>query len=147
MAEPKSAAATHENFARDHEVVGSSDRSFGLTFAAFLALIGLWPLVRGAPMRIWSLGLSAVFLALALGRPALLAPLNRIWLRIGLAMHRVVNPLVLGAMFYGVITPIGLAMRWAGRDALRTRRDPGARSYWIERRPPGPAPETMSNQF
>src|SRR5262252_8095184 len=110
MAEPKSAAATHENFARDHEVVGSSDRSFGLTFAAFLALIGLWPLVRGAPMRIWALGLSAVFLALALGRPGLLAPLNRIWLRIGLAMHRVVNPLVLGAMFYGVITPFGLAM-------------------------------------
>ena len=147
MARARAAEAIHENLARDQEVVGSSDRSLGLTFAAFFALMALWPLVRGAPARVWPLGVAAVFLALALGRPALLAPLNRIWLRIGLAMHRVVNPLVLGAMFYGVITPIGLAMRWAGRDVLRTRRDPAARSYWIERRPPGPAPETMSNQF
>jgi hypothetical protein len=73
--------------------------------------------------------------------------LDRLWLRVGLVLHRVVNPLVLGVMFYGVITPFGLAMRWAGRDPLRKRFDPLAQSYWIERRPPGPAPETMSNQF
>jgi hypothetical protein len=83
----------------------------------------------------------------AVVRPGLLAPLNRLWLRVGLLLQRVVNPVVMGAMFYGVITPFGLAMRAAGWDPLRKRFDPLAQSYWIERRPPGPPPDTMSNQF
>jgi len=143
----KPTSGTHENVARDQEVTASSDRSFGFTFAGFFLLVGLWPLTRGGPVRAWAFVVSAIFLMAALVRPGLLAPLDRLWLRVGLVLHRVVNPLVLGVMFYGVITPFGLAMRWAGRDPLRKRFDPLAQSYWIERRPPGPAPETMSNQF
>ena len=143
----KPTSGTHENVARDQEVTASSDRSFGFTFAGFFLLVGLWPLARGGPVRAWAFVVSAIFLMAALVRPGLLAPLARLWLRVGLVLHRVVNPLVLGVMFYGVITPFGLAMRGAGRDPLRKRFDPLAQSYWIERRPPGPAPETMSNQF
>lgn len=143
----KPAGAIHENLARDEEVRGSSDRSFGFTFAGFFLLLGLWPIVRGAPARTWAVAVGVIFLAAALGRPGLLGPPNRLWLRVGLLLHRVVNPLVMGVMFYGVITPIGLVMRRSGRDPLRKRIDPDARSYWIDRRPPGPAPETMSNQF
>jgi hypothetical protein len=140
-------AAIHEDFARGVEVTNSSDRSFGLTFTGFFLLVGLWPLVRGGPVRTWALVLATIFLVLLLVRPRLLAPLNRLWLRVGLLLHRVVNPLVMCVMFYGVITPMGLVMRWFGRDPLRLHLEPDVPSYWIERRPPGPAPDTMSNQF
>jgi hypothetical protein len=143
----KPAAATHEDLARNEKIHGSSDRSFGFTFAGFFILVAGWPLVRGASPRGWAAVVGLLFLAVALVRPGLLAPLNRLWFRIGLLLHRIVNPLVMGAMFYGVITPIGLVMRWRGRDALRLRVDPSAPTYWIERRPPGPAPDTMGNQF
>jgi hypothetical protein len=79
--------------------------------------------------------------------PAVLAPLNRIWTRFGLLLHRIVSPVVLGVMFFGVVTPMGLVMRALGKDPLRLRFDPAARTYWIERRPPGPAPDTLNNQF
>jgi len=127
--------------------VGSSERAFGLTFAGFFALVAAWPLWRGASVRPWALALAIVFLVTALAWPASLRPLNRAWARLGLILHRIVNPIVMGVIFYGAITPMGLVMRWAGRDALRLRRDPAAPTYWIERHPPGPAPDTMTNQF
>jgi hypothetical protein len=129
------------------EEVRSSDRGFGFTFAGFFALVALWPLWRGGSVRLWALAVAAGFLVAALVWPGLLAPLNRAWARLGLILHRIVNPIVMGAIFYGAITPMGLVMRWARRDALRLRRDPLASTYWIERRPPGPAPDTMTNQF
>jgi Saxitoxin biosynthesis operon protein SxtJ len=91
--------------------------------------------------------LSTAFAAAAAVRPHLLAPLNRLWLKLGLLLHRVVTPAIMGLLFYLVITPMGLVMRLRGTDFLRLRRDPRAQSYWIVRTPPGPAPETMKNQF
>jgi hypothetical protein len=90
---------------------------------------------------------GAAFLAAALLRPAVLAPLNRVWTRFGLLLHRIVSPVVLGIMFFVVITPMGLIMRALGKDPLRLRLEREARSYWIERRPPGPPPDTLNNQF
>jgi len=130
----KPAIAIHENLARDEEVRGSSDRSFGFTFAGFFLLLGLWPIVRGGPPRTWAVALGVVFLAAALGRPGLLAPLNRLWLRVGLLLHRVVNPLVMGVMFYGVITPIGLVMRVLGRDPMSRQFPSPQSSHWLPRR-------------
>jgi saxitoxin biosynthesis operon SxtJ-like protein len=138
--------ATHENL-EGSQVVGSSDRSFGITFTVFFLLVGLLPLVRGGRIRPWPLAVAAVFLVPSLLHPGLLAPLNRVWTRIGLLLHRVVSPVVIGVLFFTTITPMGLVMRWLGRDPLRLGFDADARSYWIERRPPGPAPDTMSNQF
>jgi saxitoxin biosynthesis operon SxtJ-like protein len=147
LAMTKVQIATHENLERSTPVVGSSDRSFGIIFTAFFLFVGLLPLVRGGRIRTWPLAVAAVFLALSLLRPRLLAPLNRAWIQIGLLLHRVVSPVVMGLIFFATITPMGLVMRWFGHDPLRLGFDADARSYWIERRPPGPAPETMSNQF
>jgi len=90
---------------------------------------------------------GAAFLVVAWLRPAVLAPLNRAWTRFGLLLHRIVSPIVLGVMFFVVITPMGLVMRALGKDPLRLRYDREARTYWIDRRPPGPAPDTLNNQF
>ena len=139
--------ATHERLASDDETKGSSDRAFGLVFAAVFTIAGLWPLAAGGPVRIWALGLAAAFLAAVALRPKILAPLNRLWTRLGTFLHRISNFLVLALLFYLVITPTGLVVRLFGGDILKLRFDRGAQSYWIERRPPGPPPETIENQF
>jgi hypothetical protein len=141
------AGVAHEDLTRDTVPVGASDRRFGSVFTGFWLLVGLWPLRRGHPIRIWALLLAVAFLTLALGWPRLLSPLNRLWFRLGLLLHRVTNPLVMSVMFFGVITPMGLAMRLLGWDFLRLRKEPHRQSYWIDRRPPGPLPKTMRDQF
>jgi hypothetical protein len=137
----------HETYTRDEQVDGPSDRSFGLVFAAIFALIGLLPLLFGRGPRVWALAAAGLFLLAALAFPPVLAPLNRLWLKFGLLLHRFVSPIALGIMFFLVITPMGLVMRAMGKDFLRLRLDPAADSYWIERKPPGPAPESLKNQF
>jgi hypothetical protein len=141
-------AASHERLTRSEQVIGSSDRAFGLVFAGFFALLTLLKLWRGWSAWGWVfLGLALAFAAAALLVPGMLAPLNRLWLKLGLLLHKVMTPLVMGLLFYGVVTPMGVLMRLLGKDLLRLKRDPGARTYWIERQPPGPAPDTMKNQF
>jgi hypothetical protein len=125
----------------------SSNRTFGLVLAAFFALIALLPLVRGHSVRRWPLPFSVLFLVAVLAAPKLLAPLNRAWTALGSLLHAVVNPLVLGILFYLVFTPFGWVLRRMGKDFLRLRPAPGATTYWIPRQPPGPTPESMSRQF
>jgi hypothetical protein len=91
--------------------------------------------------------LAAAFLLVAFVYPRILGPLNRLWLKFGLLLYKVMNPLVLGLLFFVTIMPIGLFMRAMGKDFLRLRRDPDAKSYWIDRTPPGPPPQSMKNQF
>ena len=91
--------------------------------------------------------MAALLLAAALLRPAILHPLNLIWLKFGLLLHRVVNPVLMALIFYGTVLPTGLVMRMMGKDLLRLKREPGADSYWIVRHPRGPSPETMKDQF
>jgi hypothetical protein len=133
--------------AAHNEVKIGSERSFGLVFAGFFALVGLWPLFGGETPRLWALGLGGVFLLLAFLAPKTLAPFNRLWFRFGLLLHKIVNPLVMALMFFVVIMPIGLLMRLVGKDPLRLRFDREAKSYWIPRDPPGPPPESLKNQF
>jgi hypothetical protein len=137
----------HESYTRDEAVHGSSNRSFGLVFAGVFALIGLLPLIVGGAARVWAIVLAVAFLVAAFAFQGVLAPLNRLWMRFGLLLHRIVSPIVLGIMFFGVITPMGVLMRALGKDLLRLRLDKAAGSYWIERTPPGPAPETFKDQF
>jgi hypothetical protein len=138
---------THEDFSRHEEITPSSDRSFGLVIASFLLIVAFWPLVHAEPVRWWALGMAAVFAVLALLWTAALAPLNKLWTKLGLLLYRIVSPIVLGLLFYLTVTPIALLMRLLGKDPLRLRRDPDGASYWIIRTPPGPAPESMKNQF
>ncbi len=127
-------------------VAATSDRAFGLAFGAAFSMIGLLPLAFGGPARLWSLALAGALLFTALIDPRLLAPLNRVWTRLGL-LQRVLTPLLMGLLFYGVVTPTGLALRLAGKDVLDRRFDREADSYWIRRDPAGPPPDTMTRQF
>lgn len=137
----------HEDLSREEHVEGSSDRAFGLVFAAVFAIIGLWPLLSAGPLRWWALAVAGVFAVLALALARVLAPLNRWWLKLGLLLGRFVSPVILGVLFYAVFTPIGMLMRIAGKDPLRVRHDRSAESYWISRQPPGPPADSMTNQF
>lgn len=141
-------SGVHESF-RDHGVQKTaSDRSFGIVFAVVFGLIAAAQWYFNRPE--WAFGLgcaSAAFLAAALIFPRILAPMNWGWTRFGLLLHKVTNPIILGAIFFLVCTPMGVVMRLFGFDPLRTKLDPSADSYWIDRDPPGPAPDTMPNQF
>lgn len=124
-----------------------SDRSFGITFTVVFAAIAAWLGWKSLPGAGIVASLSILFAAIALSRPLLLRPLNRGWMAFGAVLHRVVSPLVLGLIYFGMFAPIAAAMRLRGRDAMRRRADPDAKSYWIRRDPPGPPPESLKNQF
>jgi len=136
----------HEDY-RQEEVRSSSDRSFGIVFAVVFAIVALWPVAGGGAVRIWAAAVAAVFLVVALAWPAGLAPLNRLWTAFGLVLHKITNPIFMGLVFFGAVVPTALIMRALGKDPLRLRFDRGAESYWIEREPPGPAADTMNQQF
>jgi hypothetical protein len=129
------------------KVVAGSNRSFGLVFAAFFTLVGLLPAVHGTPVRFWALGIAAVFAAAAQWAPGVLQPLNRLWFKLGLLLHHVVNPIVMAVLFFGTILPMALLVRATGTDLLRLRREPESTTYWIPREPPAPASGSMSKQF
>jgi hypothetical protein len=141
--------STHENFSRDEASTPGSDRTFGLVMAGALALLALingWHHGRIGRAWPWELGLAVLFLAAALIQPSWLHPLNRLWMKLGLLLHKIVNPIVMGLLFFGTIWPTGWVMRMRGRDLLRLKREPQSDTYWIARAP-GPRPETMRDQF
>ena len=130
------------------EVVNSSsDRSFGLVFAAAASLLGIWPLIHGRWPGVWFLLLGCLFALAAVYAPRILRPLNVVWTRLSALLHRIVTPLAMGIVFFLVVTPIAWMMRMLGKDPLRLTRDAYASSYWIERHPPGPDPQSMVRQF
>ena len=139
--------STHERIAREDNIQGSSNRAFGLTFAGVFLLIACWPLVRGRSLRSWAVVVAVLFFVAALLAPRTLHLLNRLWFAIGMLLHRIAHPVVMALLFFTTITPLAVLMRALGKDPLRLRRDPSAPSYWIDRRPPGPAPNTMIRQF
>lgn len=137
----------HEQFEAREAVKTSSDRSFGVVFAVVFALIGFAPWVLSGDIRWWAVAVSASFLVLSIAAPRALAPLNRLWTKFGFLLHRIMNPLIMGFMFFLVVTPIGVIMRVLGKRPMQIELDDEAESYWISRTPPGPAPESMKQQF
>jgi Saxitoxin biosynthesis operon protein SxtJ len=138
---------SHELQQRAEVAKTSSDRSFGFVFASFSVLLGALGLLHGTGhWPIW-FSFAAVMLILALAAPKTLAPFNRAWTKLALLLHAIVSPLVLAALFYVCIAPIGFLMRLSGRDPLRRHYDPEAKSYWITRDPSGPQADTFRNQF
>jgi len=95
----------------------------------------------------WIAGIAALLLATAYFKPTALNPFNLLWFKFGMLLHSVVNPVVMGILFFAVVLPTGILLRAFGKDLLWLRRNPNSDTYWIARRPPGPAPETMKNQF
>jgi Saxitoxin biosynthesis operon protein SxtJ len=124
-----------------------SERSFGLVFAAVFAFIALWPLVGGGTAHLLPLAIAVLFLAAAILAPRALALPNRLWFLVGILLGKVVTPLVMGVLFWVVVTPVAFLMRLFGNDPLRLKRKPAVKSYFIERSPPGPVAGSLKDQF
>jgi hypothetical protein len=144
---PTETPMSHESLERSEPIQGSSNRTLGLTFGAVFLIIGVYPWLFGGSVRPWGIAVAAAFALVALTMPGMLGPLNRVWTRFGLLLHKVTSPIILGIMFFGVVTPTGFVMRLLGKDPLKLRQDRDAQTYWVDRQPPGPKPETLSNQF
>jgi hypothetical protein len=132
---------------QDEIVVGPSDRNFGFTMATVFAVIGCLGLYKGSSHALIWLSLAAVFAGLTVWRPQSLSLANRAWLKLGLLMYRVVNPVIMAILFFSAILPIGLAMRIFGKDFLRLQPDRSAATYWLPRSDPRPPSESMRQQF
>lgn len=146
-----SSGTSHETYFRTEEPMAlPGNKSFGFVFAGFftvVSLIAAWRSGWQSRTTLICLGLAALFLLTALTFPGLLAPLNRVWMRFGLLLHRITTPLLLGLVFFLVVTPLGWLAKAVGQDFLRLRRPPGAKSYWIERPQTGSTAETLRRQF
>lgn len=139
----------HEQFGKRDDVKVPTERSFGLTFAiafALLAAFTYWH--RGATMAFYTVIIvSAIFAVVTFAAAHLLRPLNLIWLKFGLLLHKVINPVIMGLLFFGVFTPMGIVMRAIGVDLLRLKRKSSTESYWIIRRDESLPDSSMKNQF
>ncbi len=124
-----------------------SNKKFGWFMAAAIATISAVAYWKHAHMWAWSLfAIAGVFTAVTAVAPQLLTPVNRLWFRLGMLLGKIVSPVVLGMIFFLVITPVAVVTRLFGRDALSLKRR-SIDTYWIQRMPPGPAPESFNDQF
>ena len=110
----------------------SSNKSFGIIFFLFFLIISFWPLLHDENFRIWSFVLSIIFLFLGLINSKLLAPLNIVWYKFGILLGSIIAPIVMFAVFFIVVTPIGFFMRLIGKDLLRKKYDKNIKTYWIK---------------
>jgi len=122
----------------------STNRNFGFVFFIVFLIISLWPLQHEGQIRIWSIVISLIFLILSLMNSKLLTPLNQLWSRFGLLLGNIVAPIVMGLVFFLVVTPIGIVMRIMGKDLIRKKLNKNSKSYWIKREKPI---GTMKKQF
>jgi len=110
-------------------------------------IIAVLPVFRGNPPRIWAIIGGAIFWIVAVAAPGALHSANVHWSKLGLLLNRIVSPVVMGLLFFAVVTPVAMIYRWLGNDPLHLRRDPTAATYWVDRVPPGPSPESIKDQF
>jgi hypothetical protein len=141
------ACAQHESFARDLKAQPGSARSFGIMVAAVLTGLGLVNLWHHGRAWFWLWGIGGLVLSMAYLSPMVLKPFNWVWFKFGTLLHAVVSPIVLALLYYFAVWPTGLLVRAMGKDPLQLKLEGNRDSYWITRRPPGPATETMKDQF
>ena len=120
-----------------------SNKNFGLTFFIVFLIISFWPLMHNEQIRIWSLVIALIFLILGMSNSKILTPLNTIWFKFGLILGKIVSPIVMGIIFFLIVTPISIIMRILGKDLLNLKYN-NRKSYWIEKRGPK---SKMKNQF
>ena len=121
----------------------SSNRSFGIIFFIVFLLIAIYPLIKNEELRIWSLIIAIIFLILGLLNSKILTPLNKLWFKFGLFLGKIVSPMIMGMIFFLVVTPIAFLMRIIGKDLLNLKFNKN-KTYWIEKKGPK---SKMKNQF
>jgi hypothetical protein len=141
------ALSDHHEYRQHQDIKSSSNRSFGFVFGGAFALLGCLSWYKGGAWWPVFLPISALCTLLAALFPDVLAPANRIWTKLGFLLAKIVNPIVMGIVFFALFTPVAIFLRARGKDLLNLKFDRNASSYWIERDPPGPAPESMKEQF
>ena len=120
-----------------------SNRNFGFVFFIVFLLIALWPLLNGESLIFWSLIISSIFLILGSFNSKILTPFNKIWMKFGELLGRVISPLVMAVIFFGIITPTSLLLKFIGKDVLKLKQDK-KNTYWIEK---DNSNKSMKNQF
>ena len=121
----------------------SSNRSFGIVFFIVFLLIALYPLTYSEEIRVWSATISLIFLVLGLFNSKILTPLNKLWFKFGIFLGKIISPIIMGIIFFLVVTPIGFIMRLLRKDVLNLKYNKN-KSYWIEKNGPK---SKMKNQF
>ena len=121
----------------------SSNKSFGIVFFIFFLIVSIYPLHNGDDLRIWSLVIGVIFLVLGLLNSKILSPLNRLWFKLGLLLGSIVSPFIMGIIFFGVVTPIGLIMKIFKKDVLNLKKNNNS-TYWIKK---DSYKSKMKNQF
>ena len=121
----------------------SSNRSFGIVFFIVFLLIALYPLINSEDIRTWSFITSIIFLILGLINSKILTPFNKLWLKLGIFLGKIISPIIMVIIFFLVVTPIALIMRILGKDVLNLKYN-NSKSYWIEKNGPK---SKMKNQF
>jgi len=120
-----------------------TNRNFGLVFTIVFLIISFWPLLKGGDIRYWSLIISIIFFVLALLNSNLLTPLNKLWMQFGFLLGKIVSPIVMGFIFFLVVTPTGIIMRLLGKDLLNLKKN-NQKTYWIHKNNKN---NNMKNQF
>ena len=120
-----------------------SNRNFGIVFFVVFLIISFYPLTHDGDITKWSLIISIIFLILGLINSKILTPFNRIWFKFGILLGRIISPIIMALIFFGVVTPIGLIMRLFGKDVLNLKYN-NNKSYWIEK---NDLKSKMKNQF
>ena len=128
---------------KNNEIKISSNKSFGVVFFIVFFLFGIWPALKGNDVRYWSIFLSLIFLILGLLNSKLLSPLNRLWFKFGIILGNFIAPIIMGLVFFLVVTPIGLIMKLLGKDLINLKKN-NDKTYWIEKKE---IKTSMKNQF
>jgi hypothetical protein len=127
----------------DNNIKIGSNRSFGIIFFFVFCLIAFYPLLKDGEIRIWSISVALLFLILGLINSRLLTPLNRLWFKFGIFLAKFVSPIVMAFVFFGVVTPTGLLMKFFKKDILKLKKN-SSKTYWIKKTE---EKSSMKNQF
>lgn len=121
-----------------------SNKNFGIVFFIVFLIIAFYPLLNGNEFKFWSIIVSIIFLFLGLINSKLLTPLNRLWFKFGIFLGKLISPLVMGMIFFLVVTPIAILMRIFRKDLLNLKFNNEIKTYWINKTDPK---SKMKNQF
>ena len=129
---------------KQEEIKISSNKSFGIVFFVIFIVIALWPLMKGGDLKIWSIIIAIIFLFLGLINSKILTPLNKLWFRFGVLLGKIVAPIVMGIIYFVVVTPIGVIMKIFKKDILNLKIDKNKKTYWLKK---DENKQNMKNQF